>query len=68
MQISDVNYITLTYNNYYTDGTPALRTLHANIDRVDEYDTTLFQPANNDIQESDDEGGGLLFNDTNMTA
>jgi len=28
----------------------------------------LFQPANNEIQESDDEGGGLLFNDTNMTA
>ena len=42
--------------------------LHANIDRVDEYDTTLFQPTNNEIQESDDEGGGLLFNDTNMTA
>jgi len=28
----------------------------------------LFQPAKTEIHESDDEGGGLLFNDTNMTA
>jgi len=50
---------------FSTDVSPPLQTLNGSIDRVDEYDTTLFQPAHPELEEYDEEEGGLLFNLTN---
>jgi hypothetical protein len=47
---------------FSADVSPPLQTLNGTIDRVDEYDTSLFQPAHPELEEYDEEEGGFIYN------
>jgi hypothetical protein len=52
----------VTAHLFSADVSPPLQTLNGTIDRVDEYDTSLFQPAHLELEEYDEEEGGFIYN------
>jgi hypothetical protein len=54
----------VTTHLFSADVSPPLQTLNGTIDRVDEYDASLFQPAHPELEEYDEEEGGFIYNVT----